>query len=182
MTIYFTSDLHHKHKNIIQYCNRPTTIEEHEDWLVSQLNSRITPQDTVYHLGDFSFSRDATEIAKFMNRLNGNWLHVLGNHDHPKTFRSALSLSKSHTELGNYLTLKMNGLYIVLMHYPIESWDRKYYGSIHLHGHVHNKENIMNNRFAVCIDNHEKFLPFTLSEVLDIIDNRNIVKQDFTLE
>jgi hypothetical protein len=34
-----------------------------------------------------------------------------------------------------------------MFHYPIEEWDGRYHGSIHLHGHSHGKARKMKNRF-----------------------------------
>lgn len=51
--IYFTSDLHFYHDNIIKHTNRPYRgFEEMNKALVHNWNQRVGPQDEVYILGD----------------------------------------------------------------------------------------------------------------------------------
>ncbi|AMR57429.1 putative phosphoesterase [Pseudomonas phage vB_PsyM_KIL2] len=49
--IWFTSDLHFGHKNVIECCNRPWTCEEQDAEIVRRWNSRVGLFDEVYHLG-----------------------------------------------------------------------------------------------------------------------------------
>ena len=159
MTIYCTSDLHHRHKNVIKFCDRPTTEEEHDEFIVSQLNKDINVHDTVYHLGDFTFSKDIEEIRKFCNRLNGKWIHVLGNHDDEKILREAFKGTR-HNIVGSYHELKYNKMFIVMCHYPFETWNKKHYNSLHLFGHLHTMDNFnkltyVPNRFLVSFDSNE---------------------------
>ena len=54
--IWFTSDTHFFHNNIIDYCKRPfVNAEEMNEYIIKQWNSVVKPQDEVYHLGDFAF-------------------------------------------------------------------------------------------------------------------------------
>ena len=49
--IFFTSDLHLFHSKVIDFCNRPTDPEHHNEWVIDKLNGLIKPEDEVYHLG-----------------------------------------------------------------------------------------------------------------------------------
>ena len=54
--LFFTSDTHFDHKNIIRYCNRPfSSIEEMNNFLIKRWNATVGPDDTVFHLGDVTF-------------------------------------------------------------------------------------------------------------------------------
>lgn len=47
--VYFTSDLHLGHKNILRLCDRPfASIEEMDDVLMDNWNRKIHRDDTVY--------------------------------------------------------------------------------------------------------------------------------------
>jgi calcineurin-like phosphoesterase family protein len=51
--VFFTSDTHFGHANIIKYCGRPfASVEEMNRELIARWNAVVGPRDTVYHLGD----------------------------------------------------------------------------------------------------------------------------------
>lgn len=78
--IYFTSDQHFGHRNIIGYCARPfADVDEMNEALVSRFNATVGPDDTTYHLGDFAL--DERLVARFLPRLSGRHHLVMGNHD-----------------------------------------------------------------------------------------------------
>ena len=92
--IWFTADLHHGHPKIVDICNRPTTREEHDEWLLKEVfNKYVQKKDEVYILGDVSMAKRA-EAQKWVARLNGNKHLILGNHD------------KSVDHLGNWTEIK----------------------------------------------------------------------------
>lgn len=77
--IYFTSDQHYGHKNIIEYTSRPySSIEEMNEKLIDNFNSTVSPNDFTYHLGDFCLSKKHLPIIK---QLNGSHHLITGNHD-----------------------------------------------------------------------------------------------------
>lgn len=82
--IFFTSDLHFYHENIIKYCSRPySSVEQMNEILVRNWNETIGPDDVVYCMGDFSLAIRPVEL--YTHRLNGHKKLVPGNHDwcHP---------------------------------------------------------------------------------------------------
>ena len=80
--IFFTSDTHFGHANIIKYCARPfASVQEMNRELIARWNAVVGPRDTVYHLGDFAFGK-ASEAPTFLRKLNGaKKILIRGNHD-----------------------------------------------------------------------------------------------------
>ena len=129
---WFTADFHLFHHNIINYCDRPfqTTDEMHET-IIAGMNSRVGPNDLLYILGDVSFYAHSG-VCKILDRINGKKHLIIGNHDAKK-----LPEAYPWETVSHYKEIKDTGQNIVLMHYPIHSWNKMAHGAIHLHGHCH---------------------------------------------
>lgn len=79
--IYFTSDLHFFHDNIIKHVNRPFhNTEEMNKTLIKKWNSKITYDDDIYILGDFTMKGSDLAI-EVLSKLKGKKYLVGGNHD-----------------------------------------------------------------------------------------------------
>jgi calcineurin-like phosphoesterase family protein len=158
--IFFTSDTHWGHKNIIRFCNRPyATVEEMDEALINNWNSVVGDNDTVYHLGDMFFT-NMTRAADIMNRLNGNINIVLGNHD--KVIRANRPLREKFSMIMDDLDeISIDNYHIVLCHYPMMSWDNASRGSIQCHGHIHKTDNDYTQQgkrqWDVGVDNNHYF-------------------------
>jgi calcineurin-like phosphoesterase family protein len=128
MTNFYISDTHFYHKNIISLANRPyKDVDEMNAALVTNWNSVVTDNDTVYHLGDFAWSGQKENFPQ----LRGQKILIKGNHD----FRDTLALGWS--SIVNYWELNDGDKKVVLFHYPIFEWNGFFRGSVHLFGHVH---------------------------------------------
>ena len=173
MKIWFSADHHFGHRNILKYCNRPfATIQEMDEALVSEWNSVVRPEDSVFHLGDLSF-KSSPQVAELFKQLNG-WIRVLGNPWHHDARWQKISEFRG-TILPPLVVLEGNKLgiqapCIVLCHYPFAEWDRKRYGSYHLHGHCHNGYSGNGLIMDVGVDHAASlglgYRPFSLDEVL----------------
>jgi calcineurin-like phosphoesterase family protein len=189
--IWFTSDQHFGHANIIEYCNRPyTDVDAMDAHLVDCWNSAIAPNETVYHLGDLTLGVDVV-ARRYFRQLNGKIL-VLGNalhHDKrwlpiwnmlgvgpyakvgASSFFSASSLKVGilpplYTLEFYELGTGMYPLAVTLCHYPLAVWDRKHYGAWHLYGHSHGQHKNGGLSFDVGVDANS-YAPVLLSEVVD---------------
>ncbi len=142
MTVWFTSDTHYCHANIIQYAKRPfTDVNEMNEAMITNWNSVVRPGDQVYHLGDFCLGRvkDAVKIAK---KLSGQKFLIFGNHDKrlrkEKEFLGHWAWSGDYKEIkahnGNSVTGAQK---IILMHYALRVWNQAHRGSWALYGHSH---------------------------------------------
>ena len=80
--IFFTSDHHFGHSNIIKFCKRPfKDVEEMNEVLIERWNEKINPEDEVYHIGDFAMTKDNELVANILDKLNGTKYLIVGNHE-----------------------------------------------------------------------------------------------------
>lgn len=184
MRYFFTADLHLGHKNIIEYCNRPwKTVEEMNVGLISNWNSVVSPDDTVFFLGDLFFCGKQKAID-ILSNLNGRIHWIAGNHDKGYVKKQdLLSRFEGVDKLKNIrikCILERNGgivefdKKIVLCHFPLLSWEGLGGGSWHLHGHCHGslRDQLGGLRMDVGVDCHADYRPFSLDEVIDHMDSR----------
>lgn len=156
--IFFVSDVHFGHRNIIQYCNRPyTSVDEMDDALVSNWNETVNSDDEVWMLGDFAFHN-----YQRIDDLNGVIHLVPGNHDHERIAKVSPYIDHIHGEI-HYLKVNKDWRF-TLCHYPIESWRREY--KYHLHGHSHGASTKMKNRMDVGVDATRLYRPMHIEEVM----------------
>lgn len=184
--LFFTSDHHFGHANIIKYCQRPfANSQEMDTEMVRRWNVRVSDLDTVYHLGDFTL-RDYHQAARYFSQLNGT-IKVLGNvWHHDKRWiqgrfgRAPLkSASDAPVDIIAPITVlefrelgkKHHPLALTLCHYPLAEWDRKHHGGWHLHGHSHGKHNPHGFIFDAGVDNNS-FCPISLEDVIDEMEKR----------
>ena len=79
--VFFTSDTHFYHGNIIRFCNRPfKSVEMMNETIISNWNNTVGQDGIVFHLGDFCLGGSA-EWSKILDRLNGKIYLIMGNHD-----------------------------------------------------------------------------------------------------
>ena len=174
---YFTSDHHFGHTNIINYCSRPfKNVEEMHRALINNWNSVITPQDTVYVVGDFSFMNE--ERSKdLLSKLNGEKILIRGNHDRNKD----KMLQMGFKEVYDQLTLNLGSQSVLLHHYPyrpkvvnpdypLKKMNRRPIDKGHwlIHGHVHDCWQQMNKMINVSVEMWN-YKPVSESEILSLI-------------
>lgn len=145
-TIYFTSDLHFNHRNMIDFCNRPySDIKEMNEGIINSWNDTVTDNDIVFILGDVNWFDDGHITKKLLSQLNGKHIYIVpGNHDNTKkVFRlldSRFTVLSDITHLFIVdLELKKQYKY-VLSHYPLLTWAGRNRGAINLFGHIHSQE------------------------------------------
>jgi calcineurin-like phosphoesterase family protein len=159
---FFTSDTHYGHANIIIYTERPflqkgdldqdnrwvskriarERANAMDDFIVKKHNEVVTPNDDVYHLGDYLYGR-TDDVIRILRRLNfRNIYFIWGNHDSAlKDFASILrfypDLKNRVHFLGDMGHITIEGQEIVLTHYAMKVWNRSHYGAWNLYGHSH---------------------------------------------
>ncbi len=168
--IFFTSDLHLGHRAAVTMCERPfADIEEMNRALIENINARVNKNDTLYILGDVAHRCLVEEANKMIAQINGNKILIRGNHD--KEYDVSL-----FEGIYDFLEVHLEGHSISLMHYPMVEWPKSRHGSIHLHGHQHNKpeynleqreQGIL--RYDVGIDANY-YYPMSINEIINFMN------------
>jgi calcineurin-like phosphoesterase family protein len=190
--IYFTSDLHLGHKNIIKYCQRPYSEDEVNTRMVEDILKMfddLPSGSTVYNLGDlwlngFIFHKGFDGLKEIVTRMKSNnkrLILILGNHDFYNErvlgFLGYEDLIDFFKDLGfdivskKGIELRVNGYDpIYLCHCPEDSP----IGMKVFHGHTHEKtvtqyhfdeERDLSLYYNVCLDYNKKII--SLQEVLE---------------
>ncbi|MFD2581140.1 hypothetical protein ACFSR6_01465 [Pedobacter vanadiisoli] len=166
--IFFSSDHHFGHQNIISFSDRPfSSVEEMDEIMIQKWNKKISSSDSIYYLGDFGLCKP-DRLREILKQLNGNIYLIKGNHD-----KSALSCKNRFEWIKDYYELKITDSdndekkqRLVLFHYAIKQWNYKRAGSFHLYGHSHG--NIIDDphelSFDVGVDCHN-YYPISYTEV-----------------
>jgi calcineurin-like phosphoesterase family protein len=183
--IYFTSDTHFWHRQIIAYCKRPfADVESMNEALITNWNERVGQYDEVWFLGDFCFC-GTTAGKVIFSRLHGLKHLVQGNHDRTAEKLDWYSIQPYKVIRPHVPYQDDDGVMqktphpIVLMHFPILSWDLMAHGSWHLHGHCHGSlPDNSSLRMDVGVDPNS-YRPVSLDEVQAYMALRTVVPTDY---
>lgn len=178
--VFFTSDSHLQHKNIIKYCNRPfKTVRDMDSALVKNWNAVVGPEDIVFHAGDFCFG-SKTSWAYLLDALNGTKYLAAGNHDVNITPDKFVDVQQRfNIRIMGDPEIASDGQRITVDHYPMLSWYQSHRGSWQLYGHVHgglsNKGEMRTtpNQLDIGVDVHS-FEPISYETVKEIITKQNL--------
>lgn len=174
--IFFTSDHHFGHKNIIKFSNRPfESVEEMDETMIERWNEKIKPNDEVYHIGDVALC-SPNKLKKILARLNGKIYLIKGNHE-----KSALECKDHFEWIKDYYELKVEDAdfhegrqMIALLHYGMRVWNASHWGTFHLYGHSHGTlpDDPKSRSFDVGVDCHD-FYPLSYEEVKAIMKEKD---------
>lgn len=158
--VFFSSDLHLSHNNILAYDNRPfANIDEHNEALIANHNALVNKNDLVFWLGDICMGH-IVETLPLLKRFNGMKYLIPGNHDRVSGAYSQTHQNKFWNEYERYVHIlpertvfKVDGIGNVnFSHYPYDGdhTDSERYmdlrfvdtGKPLVHGHIHAKEKV----------------------------------------
>lgn len=179
--VWFTSDTHFGHENIIRFCNRPfDNVDEMNEALIKNWNSVVKPDDTVFHLGDFAFG-GSTIWNSILDVLNGNIILIKGNHDRKNLRQGFIN---KFSGVYSQLQILVEGQSIYLNHYPFLCYGGTYRNNPvwQLFGHVHSGPyssskdtkrliNLFPTQYDVGVDNNY-YYPVNFNEVKDKIEKQ----------
>jgi calcineurin-like phosphoesterase family protein len=184
LNTWFTSDWHFGHQNIVKAvskwldtskCRDFSSIEEHDAYILNEVNKRVKPTDRLWMLGDFGFGpRKHERFPEMRARIACEDIRIiLGNHDHAFEKDGSLHVLFKRVKLLHYG--KISGRHMVLCHYAMRTWPWQHHDSIHLYGHSHGSlvdENGLSMDVGVDTElyAHEKYTPYSAEEVFHIMD------------
>jgi len=187
--MWFTSDTHFFHKNVIRFCNRPfSSLEEMHEILISNWNNRVRGKEKIFIAGDLSFGNKAN-TKSILDRLNGYKILVRGNHDGYST-KSYFNIGIDDVIENEFIDLG-KGKRVLISHfpyYPTKDDIKKYKQNtdkeldtryMHkrifdngidflLHGHVHNSWKINDRQINVGVDVWD-YKPISLDQIRNLI-------------
>lgn len=142
--IWICSDWHFGHNKDFIYIPRGFSSEEEmTETLIKNHNELVSPEDTVYCLGDVMLG-DSEKGISALSKLNGTINIIRGNHCTDTKCKMYKSLPNVNF-LGNAITMRYRKFVFYLSHYPTLTgnfdFDQQLYKKvINLCGHSHTKD------------------------------------------
>lgn len=137
--VYFTSDLHLGHENVLNWRTGFSSIEEMDEKLISNWNSRIHKNDFVIITGDLIY-KSRRSPTEYLDALKGRKILIKGNHD--TDWLKDLTdeqVAEYFEDIYDMYSLKRNGVKLRFCHYPMIAWESSRQDSILICGHIHDK-------------------------------------------
>jgi calcineurin-like phosphoesterase family protein len=165
--IYFTSDLHFCHSNIIKMSKRPfADIDEMNSALIGNWNALVSPCDEVYILGDFLYKGTGQQANEILRKMRGKKYLVKGNHE--KYLQASDFDATAYEWVKDYHELAYNDARFILFHYPILEWAHYNRKSVHLHGHIHSRKFVHPEPRAINVSvDCNDFYPVSISSIYE---------------
>lgn len=137
---FVTSDNHFFHKFMAAHRGF-ADVESMNKMMVHWWNHNVPDTATVLLFGDFSFG-NREDTRAIVEQLNGEKFIIPGNHDDSKRIEYWFGADHVLPELTNVKVVDGDEqIRFVASHYPLASWNGSDKGSLHLHGHLHTKDN-----------------------------------------
>lgn len=172
--VYFTSDWHVGHANVLTFDQRPFRDLNHmHESLVDHYNAVVGVSDLCYFLGDMGWGKDGA-LRDVMESLNGTKVLIAGNHDRGGNAMHRLGFGV----VLQIAAIQIYGKVVTMTHCPLrgvwredcsqmsgsvpgDNWHKEWkhgpkfsiddFGQYHLHGHTHKcpKERTLDRQFDV---------------------------------
>ena len=181
--VFFTSDLHFGHTNVITFDKRPfSSVEEMDEELIKRWNKKVGKGDLVYVLGDMIWKSSNNDAENLIRSLNGQIILIKGNHDRFINNAKAKKALAGIKEYDDIVVTLEDGTKrrCILSHYYMPFYNGHLYQTILLHGHSHiSKEAEMEQEISKLLTQrgfpneiynvgcmHWNYEPVTLDEII----------------
>ena len=158
MTVYFTSDLHFGHKNIMNFGRSQyfSDLDHMRESILANINSVVGLDDELYILGDVVMGV-RTDNLPHLNRILARKVLVAGNHDYVHPVNAEKFTTRydpiyreyfDEVHPGGIVDYNIDGIDVVLSHFPMfgDSTDKERYEEHRpvtdkpvIHGHIHSE-------------------------------------------
>ncbi|MDO4466794.1 MAG: metallophosphoesterase family protein [Bacillota bacterium] len=141
---YYISDNHFTHARINEVDQRGFDgVQAMDEYMIQQWNKRVTNNDEVFILGDFSWAK-GIKTWNILNQLNGKIVLIEGNHDY-FYLDDPDFVDERFEEILNYAEERDGDKTVILSHYPQPFYNHQFKKDekgdtqcYMLYGHVHN--------------------------------------------
>lgn len=163
-TIWFWSDIHFNHKNIIQYSNRPfPSVELMERCLIGNYVNVVKDGDVVFWCGDITFGRIG-EVNRYLTQMPGYKIHIIGNHDMDRN--GSLNHIRMNERHPCYVIDVVDAEFefqLLITHYPMDNVPD---GCVNIHGHIHQHPSPTQHKHRnVCVE-HTNYAPLNINDII----------------
>ena len=128
--------------------------------MVDRWNQAVGREDEVWHLGDFAVRQSPEHVASLLRTLHGRKHLITGNNDD-----EAVARCDGWASVRQYVEVNLDGIHLVLCHYPFRTWRNMNRGWVNLHGHSHGRLTPLTRQFDVGVDVWN-FRPVPLAEIV----------------
>ena len=163
--LFFMSDHHFGHKNIIKYANRPFNIHdvaEMNEYMIEKHNSVVGPDDYCILGGDISFA-PVEKANVHLSRMNGYKIFILGNHDFNRD-NTVKEYDVEESWLWWHPFRLDEEFQLIVSHYPLDNLPTDI---INIHGHIHEKLSPNPQHINMCVEHHD-YTPVRMDRMLEI--------------
>ncbi len=168
--IYFWSDQHFFHHNIIKYANRPFgSVSEMNQKMIKNYYETVKEEDLVFFCGDLAFG-DIELTKTLWKGAPGKKVLILGNHDFEKNqclFRNYHIFDAITICFDFQYEIDNQKFEFIVSHYPIDEHhlpdDVR-----NIHGHIH-QHKLTNRHINVSVE-HTNYKPLLLNDLISTID------------
>ena len=165
---WIISDTHFLQQNIGKYCSQS---KDWQELIIKNRNDRISPGDTVLHLGDFALVKKIY-FELLTGILNGKLFLFLSNHDRlSQTYCEPHGVTLIKNSIRRILNLQINLIFSDRPVVPLEN------GWINRHGDIHNippppeSSNLGPNHLSMSIEARES-RPWRLKDIINPVRNQ----------
>lgn len=176
--VYFWSDLHLFHHNIIRYTSRPFETTDHmNQTMIGNYWSIVTEKDLVIFGGDVGFG-EIEPIQQMLKVLPGKKVLILGNHDFDKNkciFRNYHVFDVTTMAFSFQKEVNEKIFNVLVTHYPIHH-EALPENTINIHGHIHQHlPGIRNINMSV---EHTAFAPIEMDAKIEDLINQITLRKE----